>query len=250
MTIENKKSEHMTRVASVTLRSGEEFARPRTLHNTMLAAALALIGSSLVAPFAHAQGAGPSSIGIAGAEIAEVAHGWSAKNGILGKSVYNEGGEKVGVIEDLVVTPSKSLSYAIVGAGGFVGAPRHDVALPVSQLQDKAGRFVLPGATKAAVKAMPPFEYATDPTGRERFIAKAEQDVAKAKAKLAELQKNSVAATAAAKATLQQQMDALKQDLKTAQDKIDEMNRAGAKHWKNFEGEVDAAVARLRKWFS
>ena len=49
----------------------------------------------------------------------------------------------------------------IVGAGGFVGVGRHDVAIPVTHLNQKDGKFILPGATKDAIKALPKFEYAT-----------------------------------------------------------------------------------------
>ena len=38
--------------------------------------------------------------------------------------------------------------------------PRHDVAIPVGQLQEKDGKYILPGATKEAIKALPKFEYA------------------------------------------------------------------------------------------
>jgi hypothetical protein len=37
---------------------------------------------------------------------------------------------------------------------------RHDVAVPVSQLKENDGKLVLAGATKEALKAIPPFEYA------------------------------------------------------------------------------------------
>jgi len=66
---------------------------------------------------------------------------------------------KVGKVEDLIVSPEKNVSYVIVGAGGFVGINRHDVAIPVSQIQNKAGKLVLSGATKASIKAMPEFVY-------------------------------------------------------------------------------------------
>jgi hypothetical protein len=59
------------------------------------------------------------------------------------------------------VSPDKSVSYAIIGAGGFLGVGRHDVAIPVNQLKEDGGRFILAGATKDAIKAMPKFEYAT-----------------------------------------------------------------------------------------
>jgi hypothetical protein len=34
------------------------------------------------------------------------------------------------------------------------------VAIPVSQLKENDGKIILAGATKEAIKAMPPFEYA------------------------------------------------------------------------------------------
>jgi len=41
-----------------------------------------------------------------------------------------------------------------------LGIDRHDVAIPVSQIKQVDGKFVLAGATKDTLKAMPPFEYA------------------------------------------------------------------------------------------
>ncbi len=41
-----------------------------------------------------------------------------------------------------------------------MGVGRHDVAIPVNQLKQLDGKFVLPGATKEAIKALPKFEYA------------------------------------------------------------------------------------------
>ena len=55
------------------------------------------------------------------------------------------------------------MSYAIVGAGGFLGMGKHDVAVPVGQFKEDKGRIVLAGATKDALKAMPKFEYAESP---------------------------------------------------------------------------------------
>jgi sporulation protein YlmC with PRC-barrel domain len=74
--------------------------------------------------------------------------------------VYNEKDEKIGKVDDLIVAPDKKVSYAIVGAGGFAGLGKHDVAIPVDQLKEENGKFILPGATKEAVKEMPEFEYA------------------------------------------------------------------------------------------
>jgi sporulation protein YlmC with PRC-barrel domain len=122
----------------------------------ILTAALVSVSSTYVA----AQVAGTTTIGVAVAEVDIVAKGWSAKKHILGEPVFNEKSEKVGKIHDLIVAPDKSVSYAIVRTGTFAGLPKHDVAIPVSQFQEKDGKFILAGATKAAIKALPPFEYA------------------------------------------------------------------------------------------
>jgi sporulation protein YlmC with PRC-barrel domain len=103
---------------------------------------------------------GSTQLGVAVAELRDVTVGWSARRQILGKSVYNDKGEVIGKADDIIVAPDKAVSYAIIGAGGFLGVGKHDVAIPVGQLKQSDGKFVLAGATKEAIKAMPPFEYA------------------------------------------------------------------------------------------
>ena len=111
--------------------------------------------------YVSAQVAGSTSLGVTAEELRAVAVGWSAKKQVLGKTVYNENKEKVGAIDDLIIAPDRAVSFAIIGAGGFVGLGRHDVAIPVNQLkQADDGKILLPGATKQAIKAMPRFEYA------------------------------------------------------------------------------------------
>ena len=104
---------------------------------------------------------GSTQLGVAVAELRDVTTGWSAKRQVLGKTVFNDGGDGIGKVDDIIVAPDKAVSYAIIGAGGFLGVGRHDVAIPVSQIKQQSdGKFVLAGATKDALKAMPPFEYA------------------------------------------------------------------------------------------
>jgi sporulation protein YlmC with PRC-barrel domain len=92
--------------------------------------------------------------------LRDVALGWSAKRQILGHPVYNDLNERVGSIDDVIVTTDKSVSYAIINAGGFLAVTKHDVAVPVSQLKLVDDNLVLAGATRDALKASPPFDYA------------------------------------------------------------------------------------------
>jgi sporulation protein YlmC with PRC-barrel domain len=103
---------------------------------------------------------GSTQLGVAVTELRDVTVGWSARRQILGQPVYNDKGEAIGKADDIIIAPDKAVSYAIIGAGGFLGVGKHDVAIPVSQLKQSDGKIVLAGATKDAIKAMPPFEYA------------------------------------------------------------------------------------------
>jgi hypothetical protein len=125
----------------------------------LIVAAIAVL-SSAGASFSQQPVAGATTLAISVAELRNVATGWSAKRQIIGQSVYNDQGEKIGAVDDVIVAPDKSLSYAIIGAGGFLGVVKHDVAVPVDRFTLDQGKLVLPGATKDALKAAPPFEYA------------------------------------------------------------------------------------------
>lgn len=126
----------------------------------MILVALMSLFVAVIAADSAAQTAGSTVISVSVTELKEVMKGWSAKKQILGKDVHNDAGDKIGEIDDLIVTPSKSLSYAIVGVGGFLGVGEHQVAVPVSRFKQQMGKIVLPKATKDALKAAPKFEYA------------------------------------------------------------------------------------------
>jgi sporulation protein YlmC with PRC-barrel domain len=113
-----------------------------------------------------AQVAGSTTLGVSVAELRDVMEGWSAKRQILGEPVYSDKQERIGTVEDIIIAPDKKVSYGIVGAGGFLGFDRRDVAIPVHQFKITDGKLVLPGATKEALSQMPPFEYAPRSEGR------------------------------------------------------------------------------------
>ena len=107
------------------------------MRNITLVAALASAGlfTTIGTSQVGAQVAGSTTaVGVSLDESTKLAMGWSVKKSILGKAVYNDHNQKVGPVEDLIISPDRNLSYAIVGAGGFIGIGRHDVAIPVSQI--------------------------------------------------------------------------------------------------------------------
>jgi sporulation protein YlmC with PRC-barrel domain len=120
-----------------------------------------IAGIALTAPaISQAQVAGSTLLGMSYGELRDVTLGWSAKRQILGHPVYNNMDERVGSVDDIIVRTDKSISYAIINAGGFLAVAKHNVAVPVSQFQLNGDKLVLPGATRDALKAAPEFEYA------------------------------------------------------------------------------------------
>jgi sporulation protein YlmC with PRC-barrel domain len=122
----------------------------------VLISGLAMASSAML----QAQVAGSTLLAVSVTEAREVADGWSAKHQILGHAVFNDQNEKIGAVDDIIIAPDKSVTYAIIGAGGFLGVARHNVAIGVNQLKLDGDKLVLPGATKEALKQAPEFEYA------------------------------------------------------------------------------------------
>jgi sporulation protein YlmC with PRC-barrel domain len=129
------------------------------MRNTLIAGFMGVM-IAVAAVDVAAQVAGSTTTGVTVEELKTIALGWSAKKQILGKPVYNDRDEKVGDVDDLIIAPDSSVSYAIIGVGGFLGLGERQVAIPVSRFKNSEGRIVLPGATKDALQAMPSFQYA------------------------------------------------------------------------------------------
>jgi|SRR5258706_5580123 sporulation protein YlmC with PRC-barrel domain len=120
-----------------------------------------LIASSLgfASMQSYAQVAGTQPLGISVETSTAILEGWSVRKSILNKPVYNENGQRVGVIHDIIVAPDHAVSFAIIAANQFLGVSHHDVAIPIEQLDFVDGKLTLAGATKAAIKALPEFQY-------------------------------------------------------------------------------------------
>ena len=78
---------------------------------------------------------------------------------VVGASVFTDGGERIGAVDDLVMVEGDKVSVAIIAVGGFMGVGAKLVAVPYGQLKRDGDRLVLPGVTKEALDAMPSFSY-------------------------------------------------------------------------------------------
>jgi sporulation protein YlmC with PRC-barrel domain len=104
--------------------------------------------------------AGRMVLGITVAETELVATGHRASK-LLHNDVYNEKNEKIGTIDDLIISTDGTLSIAVLNVGGFLGLAKHLVVVPVRNFKQIAPKAILPNASKDQLKALPGFEYTT-----------------------------------------------------------------------------------------
>lgn len=93
-------------------------------------------------------------------DVTAVAEGYRASR-LRGTTVLGPDNQKIGRLDDLVVSKNGDVWFAIIQVGGFLGVGSHFVAVPYSSLQisDDGSRIVLPGATKQQLESLPEFKY-------------------------------------------------------------------------------------------
>jgi PRC-barrel domain len=118
----------------------------------------AILAASLTGP-AFSQGA-PQTVTLMKVDPTTLATGYRTSK-VVGSTVVNEAKETVGTIDDLIVTPTEKVPFAVLSVGGFLGMGTKYVVVPFSSLQVMDKQMVLPGATKDSLKALPEFKYNT-----------------------------------------------------------------------------------------
>jgi len=92
-------------------------------------------------------------------DVKAVADGYRTSK-LLGTKVQNDKNEKIGTLDDLVVTKDKKL-FAVLQVGGFLGLGGFLVAVPYESLsiEDHGRKITLPGASKDSISKLPEFQY-------------------------------------------------------------------------------------------
>jgi sporulation protein YlmC with PRC-barrel domain len=119
------------------------------------------IGVLSIATFgvAYADVAGAQSVQLAAVDVTFVGQGYQITK-LVGKNVQNDKGEKIGTLDDFIITKDRNF-FAILQVGGFVGLGGHLIAVPYGSLNisDDGSKIVLAGASKEAVGKLPEFAY-------------------------------------------------------------------------------------------
>jgi sporulation protein YlmC with PRC-barrel domain len=127
-------------------------------HSISLLAGAAVVATALSGP-ALSQGT-PQTLSLMKVDPQSVATGYRTSK-VVGSAVINESNQTVGTIDDLIVTPTEKVPFAVLSVGGFLGMGTKYVVVPYSALQVRDKRMVLPGATKESLKSLPEFKYSS-----------------------------------------------------------------------------------------
>ena len=130
------------------------------------AVVLSVVFGASSALAAHHEGAGKQDPVVGGLMIEDadafvdaITTGYRASR-LLGAGVFNDTGEQVGSVNEVVVGSDLRVGVAIISVGGFLGVGSRLVAIPADRFERNAsGDIVLPGATKKALSDLPEFKY-------------------------------------------------------------------------------------------
>jgi hypothetical protein len=88
--------------------------------------------------------------------------GWRASK-FIGSTVYDDQNQKIGSVDDLVMSGKDKVAIAVVSVGGFLGIGNKLVAVPFDHLSydptSKDAKVVMTGASKDTLTSMPSFTY-------------------------------------------------------------------------------------------
>ena len=131
----------------------------KTLFTT---AALALVLTASVQS-ARAANLTPQTVAVATVDVSGVSNGYRASK-LIGTAVRNDNKEAIGKVDDLLVSRSDKVLFAVLSVGGFLGMGDKLVVVPYSSIQvEQEGDhqiLVVPGATKDMLKSLSEFKYA------------------------------------------------------------------------------------------
>jgi hypothetical protein len=124
----------------------------------VLIPALTLIAASIATPFGvvHAEPA----IALVRVDVTLVASGYRA-TGLIGRSVRNDKHDKIGSIDDLMISKDGNAMFAILQVGSFLGLGGKLVAVPYKSLviKDAGKTIILRGGSREALGALVEFKY-------------------------------------------------------------------------------------------
>lgn len=78
---------------------------------------------------------------------------------VVNAAVYNEKGEEIGSVREILVKPGAGQPEFIVAVGPYTGRPGLHVTFPMSKMEVKGDKLMITGATRDALLSMPAFVF-------------------------------------------------------------------------------------------
>jgi sporulation protein YlmC with PRC-barrel domain len=120
-----------------------------------------LTSAAFAAAVALPPSAAAQPVELAVVDVKVVERGYRASK-LQDKPVFNERGERVGEVDDMIIAKDGK-TFAVVQVGGFLGVGKKLVAVPYESLQldERGDKLMLPGASKEALRKLPVFKHVT-----------------------------------------------------------------------------------------
>jgi sporulation protein YlmC with PRC-barrel domain len=122
-------------------------------------AAIGVLSAATLGVVASAGVARAQAVRLVAVDVMAVGEGYRMSK-LMTRNVQNDKEEKIGTIDDFVITMDKKL-FAILQVGGFLSLGGHLIAIPYESLtiSPDGQKIVLAGASKEAVKSLPEFKF-------------------------------------------------------------------------------------------
>jgi sporulation protein YlmC with PRC-barrel domain len=120
-------------------------------------ASTALIAGAALAVAGSSRSARAQAVHLVVVDIQAVDRGFRVSK-LLGRSVENDKDQKIGTLDDLVVTTNHAL-FGVLQVGAFLGLGGHLIAIPYDSLKisDDGRKIVLAGASKEELGKLPEY---------------------------------------------------------------------------------------------
>ncbi len=137
-------------------------------HLLPLAMAATLLLSTASLADAQTTSLAPTAAAAKASGVLQQSHNAWRSTKLDGATVYNEQGNSVGIIDDMLLDSAGHVSNVVLAMGGFLDVDARYVDVPFSKLKFEPSRgdtsnhdysIVVPGVTKDSFKAMTAFSY-------------------------------------------------------------------------------------------
>jgi sporulation protein YlmC with PRC-barrel domain len=78
---------------------------------------------------------------------------------VVGAAAYNDQSEKIGSVDDVLISPTKEVSGVVLSVGGFLGIASKLVEVPYGEIKVVNDKLVMAGTSKDQLTQIPDYKY-------------------------------------------------------------------------------------------